>query len=79
MEYMTSLTDLPYRLYDYLFDREYYVCKNVVMLYEQLHVIRRLTPFSAVNYIRKGIGYEEYLKKQNQSKNIPWPASFSYT
>ncbi len=49
-----------------------YVCKNVVMLYEQLHVIRRLTPFSAVNYIRKGIGYEEYLKKQNQSKNIPW-------
>ena len=37
-----------------------------------MHVIRRLTPFSAVNYIRKGIGYEEYLKKQNQSKNIPW-------
>lgn len=41
-----------------------YVIHNVLTLYNQLHFLRGLTPYAAVNYIRHGIGYEEYLKEQ---------------
>lgn len=43
-----------------------YVIHNIIQLYEQLNFIRHLNPFSAVNFIRKGVGYEEYLKKQGK-------------
>lgn len=41
-----------------------YVVQNISELYDNLHFIRSLNPFSALNFIRKGIGYEAYLKKQ---------------
>ena len=44
-------------------DKEY-VRQNIENLYQQLKFLGRMSPFAAVNYIRKGIGYEEYLKKK---------------
>jgi len=41
-----------------------YVIENIVDLYDNLHFIKSLNPFSAVNFIRKGVGYDTYLKKQ---------------
>lgn len=41
-----------------------YVTKNILELYEQLHFIKQLNPFSAVNFIRKGVGYDDYVRKQ---------------
>lgn len=41
-----------------------YVMQNIVDLYDALRFIKGLNPFSAVNFIRKGIGYEAFLKKQ---------------
>jgi DNA helicase-2/ATP-dependent DNA helicase PcrA len=41
-----------------------YVVDNILQLYENFRFIRTLQPFAAVNYIRKGVGYDDYLKKQ---------------
>lgn len=41
-----------------------YVVRNILDLYDNLHFIKGLNPFSAVNYIRKGVGYDSFLKKQ---------------
>lgn len=41
-----------------------YVIQNILDLYDNLHFVRNLNPFSAVNFIRKGIGYDAFLKKQ---------------
>lgn len=41
-----------------------YVIQNILDLYDNLHFVRNLNPFSAVNFIRKGIGYDTFLKKQ---------------
>lgn len=41
-----------------------YVVQNIIDFYDNLRFLKSLNPFSAVNYIRKGIGYEAYLKKQ---------------
>lgn len=44
--------------------REQYVIHNIIQLYEKLSFIKKMSPFAAINFIRKGIGYEEYLRKQ---------------
>lgn len=41
-----------------------YVEENIIALYDGLHFIKGLNPFSAVNFIRKGIGYDDYLKRK---------------
>ena len=41
-----------------------YVRQNIENLYQQFKFLRNMSPYAAVNYIRKGIGYEEYLKKK---------------
>lgn len=43
-----------------------YVIHNIIQLYNQLAFIKGLNPFSAVNFIRKGVGYDDYVKKQAQ-------------
>lgn len=41
-----------------------YVVQNIVDLYDAFRFIKGLNSFSAVNFIRKGVGYEAFLKKQ---------------
>jgi DNA helicase-2/ATP-dependent DNA helicase PcrA len=41
-----------------------YVVDNIIDLYNELKFIKTLNPFAAVNYIRKGVGYDDYLRKQ---------------
>jgi DNA helicase-2/ATP-dependent DNA helicase PcrA len=48
--------------------KEYYEEKNWVLerleqLEYDLAVLRKMSPYAAVNYIRRGIGYEDYLKE----------------
>jgi DNA helicase-2/ATP-dependent DNA helicase PcrA len=49
-----------------------YVVDNILQMYADLKFIKTLNPFAAVNYIRKGVGYDVYLKKQGieNGKNI---------
>lgn len=48
---------------------EDYVIQNILDLYDNLQFLGRLNPYAAVNYIRKGIGYEAFLKKQAKEQN----------
>lgn len=43
-----------------------YVIHNIIQLYGQLTFIKSLNPFSAVNFIRRGVGYDDFVKKQAQ-------------
>lgn len=49
-----------------------YVVQNILEFYDELHFIKSLEPFSAVNFIRRGVGngvgYDAYLKKQAAEK-----------
>lgn len=46
-------------------DKEY-VIHNIIQFYKQLEFLKGMSPFAAVNFIRKGIGYEEYLKEKTK-------------
>lgn len=47
-----------------------YMIKNIQKLEYDLMRMRSMDLFAAVNYIRKGIGYDEYLKKQAMEQRI---------
>ncbi len=56
--------------------RDYYkeqdwVASRIEQLESDLKVLARITPFAAVTYIRKGIGYEDYLKEYAAYRQIP--------
>lgn len=51
-----------------------YMKKHIQKLQYDLNWMKRMDPFATVNYIRKGIGYDDYLRKlaleQNQSVDV---------
>lgn len=51
----------------HLVSNKEYVLHNVISLYEQLSFLRKLSPYAAVNYIRKGIGYENYILQKERA------------
>lgn len=56
---------------DYFYDiKQHWVAERIEQLEADLRVISRISPFAAINYIRMGIGYEEYLKEYAQYRRI---------
>lgn len=57
--------------------RQYYRRKNQVWMLEriqdfenELRAIKTMSPYSALHYIRKGIGYDEYLEEYAKERNV---------
>ena len=55
--------------------REYYkdkdwMCDRITTLETHLRILGTLSPFAAINFIRKGIGFEEYLREYAQYRKI---------
>lgn len=55
--------------------KEYYEDKSWVLerleqLEYDLTILRKMSPYAALNYIRRGIGYEEYLKEYAELRRI---------
>lgn len=49
-----------------------YLRTNIRILNNQLKQIARLTPYAAISYIRKGIGYDDYLEEYADIRNIDY-------
>ncbi len=54
---------------EYLNDRAW-MLERIDQLEGDLHVLSNLNPFGAINYIRRGIGYDEYLTEYAQEMQI---------
>ncbi len=58
-----------YRLREYYGDKDWMLDRIDKLEYD-LAMIKKMNPFSAINYIRKGIGYEDYLKEYAEFRRI---------
>lgn len=47
-----------------------WVAERIEKLEYDLKILSRITPYAAINYIRKGIGYEDYLMEYAQYRKI---------
>lgn len=50
--------------------KQHWVAERIEQLEGDLRVLSRTGPFAAINYIRMGIGYEEYLKNYAEYRRI---------
>lgn len=57
------------RLIDDYSDKKWAV-DYLLQLSNDLHVLRKMTPYAAVTFIRRGIGYDEYLKEYADYRRI---------
>lgn len=53
-----------------MYGRQPWIAERIDKLEADLKAIGRMSPYAAVNYIRKGIGYEEFLEDYAQYRNI---------
>jgi DNA helicase-2/ATP-dependent DNA helicase PcrA len=54
------------------FTSKVYVMQNISKLQSDLELIAKMKPFAALNYIRRGIGFDEYLLKYAGEKNLDY-------
>lgn len=52
------------------YEEKTWMCERLEKLEHDLKVMKNMTPFGAVNYIRFGIGYEGYLKEYAQYRHL---------
>lgn len=46
----------------WFYEGKEWMCDRVDRMEEDLNILKNMTPYGAINYIRHGIGYDEYLK-----------------
>ncbi len=56
-------------LQEYYKDKDW-MCDRIITLETHLRILSTLSPFAAINFIRKGMGFEEYLCKYAQYRKI---------
>lgn len=56
-------------LYSFYEEKEW-MCDRIERLERDLHVMKDMLPFAAVNYIRFAVGYEEYLRSYAEYRHI---------
>lgn len=54
----------------WFYEEKDWMCDRIDKLEEDLNTLKRMAPYGAINYIRYGIGYEEYLKEYAQYRKI---------
>ena len=67
-----SLTDseVSFEVWKEKFKEQSWIAERIDKLQCDLKMINRMNPYAAINYIRKGIGYDEFLKEYAEYRNI---------
>ena len=45
------------------YQKQPWIAERIEKLEYDIHMLERMNPYAAINYIRKGIGYDEFLKE----------------
>ncbi len=54
-------TQINFEEWEKLYDEQPWVAERIEKLHCDIRMLERMSPYAAINYIRHGIGYEEYL------------------
>jgi DNA helicase-2/ATP-dependent DNA helicase PcrA len=53
-----------------MYDEQPWIAERIERLEYDVKMLKKMSPFAAVNYIRRGIGYDDYLKEYAEYRNI---------
>lgn len=53
-----------------MYDEQPWIAERIEKLHYDINMLEKMSPYAAINYIRHGIGYEDYLIEYAQYRNI---------
>ena len=56
-------TQIDFMEWEKMYDEQPWMAERIVQLHRDVRMLERMSPYAAINYIRHGIGYEEYLEE----------------
>lgn len=67
-----SLDDeqVAFDVWEWFFEEQPWVAKRIRQLEHDIKMLERMSPYAAINYIRRGIGYDEFLKEYADYRRI---------
>lgn len=67
-----SLCDgqVSFEEWEKMYDEQPWIAERIEKLHYDIRMLEQMSPFAAMNYIRRGIGYDDYLTEYAQYRNI---------
>ncbi len=67
-----SLTDsqVAFDEWEKLFDEQPWLAERIEKLHADIKMLEHMSPYAAINYIRHGIGYDDYIQEYADYRNI---------
>ena len=53
-----------------MYDEQPWIAERIEKLHYDIKMLEKMSPYAAINYIRHGIGYEEYIQEYAEYRNI---------
>lgn len=53
-----------------LYDEQPWIAERIEKLHYDIKMLEKMSPYAAINYIRHGIGYEDYISEYAQYRNL---------
>jgi DNA helicase-2/ATP-dependent DNA helicase PcrA len=53
-----------------LYDEQPWIAERIEQLWRDLKMLQHMSPYAAINYIRRGIGYDDYLKEYADYRSL---------
>jgi DNA helicase-2/ATP-dependent DNA helicase PcrA len=53
-----------------LYDEQPWIAERIEQLWHDLKMLQHMSPYAAINYIRRGIGYDDYLKEYADYRSL---------
>lgn len=66
-----QMQEISFEAWQEFYQEQTWIADRIEQLKYDLQILSRITPYAAVNYIRKGIGYDAYLTGYADSRQIP--------
>lgn len=66
-----SMQEISFETWQEFYQEQSWIAERIEQLRYDLKVLSRITPYAAVNYIRKAVGYDGYLSEYADSRQIP--------
>ncbi len=63
-------TEIAFDVWEKMYEEQPWIAERIQRLEFDIKILKKMSPYAAINYIRKGIGYEEYLLEYAKSRSL---------
>lgn len=63
-------SEVAFDVWEKMYDEQPWIAERIERLEYDIKMLKKMSPYAAINYIRRGIGYDDYLKEYADYRNL---------